>query len=331
MHISFSPRASRWLLAAALLICVAAFASAQSSFTLLTPTNNSLHASPPATITWTHGGADTYTVTLIHVSTNRAVGVPARFSNLTPISDADNLTCTTATCVFTPGVLSLDDGRYAWTVEGDFSGQIIEAANAPLFFTLIEDSDIELLVNGGFETAGSSAAVPANWNFTNADNDQRITFAAQAKTGVASVRFVGTANRVTALAQSIITNPRYVALGGLKAGDQLKVSGYVRTALPSAGVLRLVAVYIDPTDGLNANGRDIIDLPIPATGATTYSQIAGLLTLDGDVKNVRVLVRFTSPTGKLFVDDLSLVRVRDSAVTLTDGPLIPMPDAPAGQ
>lgn len=330
MHTSFPPRPFRWILATALLIISAALASAQGSFQLLTPTNNMLLASPPDAITWTYTGADTYTVTLIHVSTNRAVGVPASFANLTPAADADKLTCVNNTCTFAPGVLSLDDGRYAWTVEGDFDGQMIEAANAPLFFTLIEDSDIELLVNGGFETAGSSAALPANWTLTNADNDRRITFTAQAHTGAGSMRFIGTANRVTLLAQSVINNPRYVALGGLKAGDQIKVSGYVRTALASAGVVRVVAVYTDPTAGLNANGRDIIDLPIPATGANTYSQIAGLLTLDGDIKNLRVVLRFTSPTGKLFVDDMSLVRVRDSAVTLTDG-LLPMPAAPAGE
>ncbi len=307
----------RWLtlaLLSVLLMGVGIVASAQNSFTLISPSNNPLLPAPPSTIQWSHGGADTYTLTLIHISTNRAVGVPARFQNLTPIADSDALVCTTSVCTFTPvAPLSLDDGRYSWTVEGNFGGTMVEASNAPFFFRLIEDIDIELLVNGSFETPNSALPnIPNGWTLTKANKDGRLDAALQARTGTASMRFVGASGKITTLAQDVALNPRFIALGGLKAGERVKVSGYFRTPLTAAGDLRLAVVYHEPTAGASNNGRDLLIIPLTTTN-NLYQSFEGTLMLDGTVKTLRVIVRFTSPTGRLFVDDMSVVRVRNSA------------------
>jgi len=289
-------------------------AGAQMSFTLLSPSNNPLLPAPPSVIQWSHGGATTYTLTVIHLSTNRAVGVPARFQNLTPAADSDALTCTATVCSFSPAApLSLDDGRYSWTVQGDFGGTLIEASNAPFFFRLIEDIDIELLVNGGFEIPNSALpTIPNGWTLAKASKDGRFESTVQSRSGLASMRFIGVANKITTLAQDAALNPRFTALGGLKAGERVKVSGYFRTTLTTAGELRLLVLYHEPTAGAGSNGRDVVIVPITNT-ANVYQNFEGALTLDGTVKTIRAIVRFTGPTGRLFVDDMSLVRVRNSA------------------
>ncbi len=305
---------SFWMFCGLLLWGVGITANAQANFQLIAPRNNLLLAAPPSAIQWSHGGADTYTLTLIHVSTNRVVGVAARFQNLTPTADSDALTCSATVCTFTPSVpLSLDDGRYSWTVQGDFGGTLVEATNAPFFFRLIEDIDIELLVNGGFEVANSAFPnIPNGWTLTNAGKDRRLEAAANARSGIASMLFIGVAGKITTLAQDAALNPRFIALGGLQAGERLKVSGYFRTTLASAGELRLLVRYNEPTAGVNNNGRDVLIVPITNT-SNLYQLFEGTLTLDGTVKSARAIVRFTSPTGRLFVDDMSLVRVRNSA------------------
>lgn len=310
----FTHRLLVLLLFSLLLVSVGMTAGAQGSFTLLSPSNNPLLPAPPSAIQWSHGGADTYTLTVIHISTNRAVGVPARFQNLTPIADSDALVCTTTVCTFTPAApLSLDDGRYSWTVEGNFDGTVIEASNAPFFFRLIEDIDIELLVNGSFETPNSALPnIPNGWTLTRANKDGRLDAVLQARTGTASMRFVGASGKITVLAQDAALNPRFTALGGLKIGERVKVSGYFRTTLATAGDLRLAVIYNEPTAGASNNGRDVVIIPITNT-SDVYQNFEGTLTLDGSVKTIRAIVRFTSPTGRLFVDDMSLVRVRNSA------------------
>lgn len=297
-----------------LLMAVGLTAGAQTSFTLLSPSNNPLLPAPPSVIQWSHGNADTYTLTLIHISTNRAVGVPARFQNLTPVSGDDALTCSATVCTFTPAApLSLDDGRYAWTVTGDFGGTVIEASNAPFFFRLIEDIDIELLANGSFETPNSALPnIPNGWTLTKPNKDGRFDSAANARTGTASMRFLGATGKITTLAQDAALNPRFTALGGLKSGERVKVSGYFRTILATAGDLRVQVVYQEATAGVNNNGRDLLIVPITNTN-NLYQLFEGTLTLDGTVKTIRAVVRFTSPTGRLLADDVSLVRVRNNA------------------
>jgi len=307
-------RTTRLLVLVLLLWSVGITANAQTSFKLITPRNNPLLAAPPSVIQWSDGGADSYTLTLIHVSTNRAVGVAARFQDLTPTADSDALTCATDVCTFTPSApLSLDDGRYSWTVQGDFGGTLIEATNAPFFFRLIEDIDIELLVNTGFEVANSAFPnIPNGWTLAKPNKDRRLSSTPNARSGTASMFFVGATGKITTLAQDATLNPRFVALGGLQAGERLKVSGYFRTTLAAAGELRLLVRYNESTAGVNNNGRDLLIIPITDTN-DLYQLFEGTLTLDGTVKSARAIVRFTSPTGRLFVDDMSLVRVRNSA------------------
>ncbi|MBC8100536.1 MAG: hypothetical protein H7Y11_13925, partial [Armatimonadetes bacterium] len=136
------------------------------AFNLLTPADGSVFVanSQINAITWQASDALTYEFLLIQVSDNNTpvglvnragrVGVVLDLVDLTPDADTDPLNCAAEVCTLTvaPAINStLTDGTYNWTAFADNGFDITEAANASFGFK-INTGDINLLVNGGFET-----------------------------------------------------------------------------------------------------------------------------------------------------------------------------------
>ncbi|HEX2619444.1 MAG TPA: hypothetical protein VHL11_04830, partial [Phototrophicaceae bacterium] len=67
--------------------------------------------------------------------------------------------------------------------------------------------------------------------------------------------------------------------------------------------------YVDPTKGQYGDGIDRLRLEI-AAGTSGYIQLKSpAFTLDGDVRDMELEISFRSRTGKMFVDDVSLIRI----------------------
>jgi len=110
----------------------------------------------------------------------------------------------------------------------------------------------------------------------------------------------------------------------LTAGDTLTANVYVNTSQDNAGTLMVKVKYNEPTAGQNGNGKDKLNVPIVAT--TDYQAFTGTLNVAGSVKHVKFMIKFKKQSGKMFVDDASLIREGvEVSAAFSDTRTLPLP------
>jgi hypothetical protein len=146
------------------------------------------------------------------------------------------------------------------------------------------------------------------------------------------MQFKGSAGENSKLLQKVELNPAYLALGGLGAGDELQASILANTGLASNMTMVIKVRYSNPTAGANGNGRD--KLTVNIVGPTTqYQAFSGTLVVDDATTKVKFEVNFKSTSGKLRVDDASLLRLSTSSGRSSlgnSGDIIPLPPSSVG-
>jgi hypothetical protein len=288
-------------------------------FALLSPANNAVFTDPASitAITWGESvNAATYDFLLLKLSGNADpsaltsrldTGDILNLTGLTPAADVDPLTCATGTCTLTVDAATqaeLTDGTYAWTVFADNGFEPTEASNAAFLFK-VNTGDIELLVNGDFELAGESEGEASGWTIKNKSGDKRKVDGAQSNSGIAYFAFKGKPGENSKVTQKPSDNAAFTNVG-VVAGDVLTAQVFVNTEVATGGKLTVKIKYEDPTAGTNGNGKDKIVVNLTAT--TGYQAFSGTITADDTVTKLVYIVGFTSPSGKMLVDDASLVR-----------------------
>lgn len=305
-----------------------------ANFTLSFPENNAIvRSESELTLAWEHYGADTYHVAVIQVSGSTVVSTQANErlgvvvdSSFTAAWDDDELVCILGSCVWIGDLEILENGTYTWTVLGDSDlGEPTEAANGPYSF-IVNNSNFELLVNGGFEIDADSNKVPDGW--TRVGPGQQRCKANDPDTGDCAY-FVKKANAL--LAQKV-AKAKLNALS-IGAGDKLDLSARVKTKNLVADSAKLVIVvkYFEPDAGANENGKDRFEFVLPADTAGAYQDLAtDVVELAGTPKKIAVQIVGGSTKGNFLVDNVSLELVGLGGVTLpVTADLMPVPEAPA--
>lgn len=159
--------------------------------------------------------------------------------------------------------------------------------------------DAEMVRNSGFEAKSSgSSAILAPWTVKEGHRDvvscnrPRKTLA---RSGDCAFLFRGSLDKTAKLIQQIDLTHR-----SFLAGDTLNLSLYVSASNPTAsGKIRLRVVYGDGT-----TAKRLSHHIMPTTG---YQQVNFPYTLtSSSVVSIRIWVMNTSPSGKLYIDDVSL-------------------------
>ncbi|MBK8135368.1 MAG: ExeM/NucH family extracellular endonuclease [Chloroflexi bacterium] len=280
-------------------------------FTLTSPADGDILRDGTPMLEWTQAADDnTYQVLLVQLSGNSRLGIL-----IEAVVEADDV-CVAGVCSVDPTtyVPDLAVGTYSWTVEATGTS-VVEASNAPSVFTVVLDG-IELVSNGGFENAltGWTKVAPAKvkCGAFGAGSDCAL----QLKPG-GSVKQKDVMAAVLAHVDSA-------------AGDVLRISALIwspRSNLARAVIVKVV--YVTPTAGVNANGRDKIKLS-PAGVTTVYAEYAVQFELDDAIVSGSVKVSNSALSGKIVVDDVSVQLMPIGTVprsTETSGAL-PLPSVP---
>jgi subtilisin family serine protease len=303
---------------------------APGDFVLLTPPDGAIVTDPAdvTQVTWQESAdASSYTFYLFRTSNNpREIGEVLVVSGTAAPGD-DAIGCSGGTCFLPIGAAeqaALTDGSYSWTVKAD---GLTEASNAPFTFK-VNTGDIDLLVNGGFEGATVDTKVPDGWEIKNRSGEKRKvdevgTTDPRAYSGTAYFLFKGRDGENSKLQQ----NPLENEIGEnilLTSGDSLTANVYVNTSLNNPGKLLVKVKYEEPTAGANGDGKDKLNVPFTAT--TAYQAFGGTLELSGTVRNLKFIVAFDKQSGKMWVDEASLVRGgMEVRATFSDSSVVPLP------
>lgn len=298
---------------------------APGSFELVSPANNAIvtDAATVTQVTWTESvNATSYTFYLFRTSNNpRQIG-EVLVATGTAAADSDAIACAAGTCTLSVDAsvqALLTDGSYSWTVVAD---GLTEASNAPFSFK-VNTGDLELLVNGGFEIASTEPKTPDFWEIKNGSGEKRKVNKPEnpkAYNGEAYFLFKGKPGENSKLVQKPLDNTNVA----LTAGDTLTASVYVNTTQNNAGSLLVKVKYNEPTAGQNGNGKDKLSVPFVAT--TDYQAFSGTLDVAGSVKNVKFMIKFSKQSGKMLVDDASLVREGvEVSAAFSDTRTLPLP------
>jgi hypothetical protein len=295
------------------------------AFNLLTPPDGVIvrDTALVTAITWSASvNATTYQFVLFKLSDNTRLGVVLDLEGLTAASDADPLTCDAIVCTLAVDAsvqAALDNGQYAWTVFASNEFGEEEASNSPFFFTVNEDN-LELIENGGFEAKDAAGAPDLTpWVGKNLTGD-KIKCNKETKTfsfaGDCAFQFKGGAGENSKIQQNVNTT------GLVSEGDTLTFSGYVNTNIDAPGKVATVKIsYVEADAGAGANGKDKIDVTLSAaTGG--YVPFSNSLVLDGTISKVKVQLVNKAASGKLYFDEVSLLAVPAGNATATPEPTV---------
>jgi hypothetical protein len=291
------------------------------AFNLLSPDNGVVirDTADVTAITWElSNGAESYEFILLKTSDTVRLGEVLRVDVL-----AENCGATPGVCTLAVGAdvqSLLTDGQYSWTVEAENTEGVTEATNAPYTFT-VSTSGVELVINGGFESLGADTKpVIDPWVLKNGSGDkvkcnkpEKPKFFAY--TGECAWRFKGTPGDKAKLTQNI--DPSLVV-----AGDVLTLSAAITTNVDPGKVAFLKIDYVDPTAGLNNDGRDkaVIELTGPTLNQDYEVFSVDLAVLDTPTK-VKVMLKGKTESGKIYVDDVSVL----AQPTTGGGAVLPLP------
>jgi len=315
------------------------------NFDLLGPIDGMLLRNPAdfGGLTWRDNrDAETYALSVIQVSTNTRLGSVINASGLTWQSDADALTCDSATriCTYTLSTGEIDalvTGSYAWTaVAVSPGGGQREARNGAGKFG-VRTTDIELLRNGSFEEMlDTNPKRAANWSTAGSmTGDSRVCFPATgtAPEGLCVWKFTGSSTENAELYQEF---PDRI---GLVFGDQVVFSGFAETAGTTTGklTLKLTINYINPS-----TTPTVATITVANGTSGTYINLPDVLSsISGPVSSIRVSILNKVKAGKINLDNITLTLLADNgrvlqplpevAPVIRDGanPL-PLPESPDG-
>ncbi len=277
-------------------------------FTLLAPADGTLIRNLTTFgLVWRDNrDAAEYALTMIHISNNTRLGTVINQQNLTPAADSDGLTCDfeARTCTYIPtsGERSaMAKGRYTWTVFAESpGGQRTEASNGALRLR-VNTGDIELLANGGFEADANGDKIADGWTVAGVTKDKRrcnkptVTIT---PFGNCAFVFKGSAAENSTLTQ-IITDSGY----GMGVGDFIRLLGKAEaTGLPAGVQVKLTVKYVN-----NAFPKDKATISVPP-GSYLFTALPQIqLGIDGPVHKITVKVMNRATSGKVALDDFSLL------------------------
>ncbi|MBK9122884.1 MAG: ExeM/NucH family extracellular endonuclease [Chloroflexi bacterium] len=270
-------------------------------------------------LSWTEpDGSSVFRIVVTQISTNTRLG-----TFVDEIVEADDV-CAAGTCTY--NVTGSPAGLFSWTVVA-FGTSDVEASNAPGFYTVILDA-IELISNGGFELDTNDDGTPDGWTGKNLSGDKRKC-GAKGDGSDCALQFKGGVGPAGQFKQDLADAT--LILGT----DVLDISAAASVNRDNTGVFVTVKVkYANPTAGANADGKDKVKLALTGVAPVGYSTIAGTLTADDAVTSASVKVAYKLTSGKLFVDDVSVVLQPIAPRTrLSDGAaldILPVPAVPDG-
>ena len=293
--------------------------NAPSAFTLITPVADTviLTSEAAATFTWNEAADDnSYTLFVFKLSNSARVGVTLQVG-----VEADEV-CISGICSYTANPSDFQTGTYAWSVVADGIGSAdVEASNSGIVFA-VNNGEIELVINGGFETAGSTVKRPANWIGKRLTNDKR-TCTDKGNGSLCALSFTG-GIPANPLFKQVLDFTPYALVGG----EAISLSADIFSSKPTPGtVVVLTIIYVSPTDGVNGNGKDKFILAPVGSTPNVYATYAVSGVVDGAVKKSDVRVQYRQTGGKLRVDNVSVTLTGD---VTPRGAALPFPSAPEG-
>jgi hypothetical protein len=249
------------------------------------------------------------------------------------LSASTEFSTSAASLVFTPDnwqspqtviVTAVDDTDFEGTevvtlhhtaTSGDPKYHNFVAQNLSVTIVDNDTASVELLQNGEFETTDATKpSLPAQWSGKQLSKDKLKCNTADktfAYEGNCAFLFKGAEGENASLQQKPVFE------GQVFEGDTLSLSLYIRTKLASAGKVASVKVtYIDPTTG--GDGKDKLEIKLNA--ATTngeYQQYLDTLTLADEVMSIKVMLRNKNTSGKILIDNISLLVSAGDTVRLT--------------
>jgi hypothetical protein len=156
---------------------------------------------------------------------------------------------------------------------------------------------VELILNGGFEYDADGDGTPDAWSSSKAKarkcGDVGVT-------DDCAILLKGKPGIKPKLVQTILNGETLLVSDQLTFAAQAKGKG-----VPDGEKLQLKVKYIDPTAGTDSNGKDVITLLLP-TGDYAYTALEGNVTVQSEVKKVKVLLKYGAASGKVTIDDVSL-------------------------
>ncbi|HEX2623445.1 MAG TPA: S8 family serine peptidase [Phototrophicaceae bacterium] len=163
----------------------------------------------------------------------------------------------------------------------------------PTFTPTATPTDVpgtELLANGGFETDLDG------WTAKNLTKDKVVTDKPEkivAHSGTKAFRFKGGVGENSKLQQKISGD------GG--DADDVYFTAWVKTGIDGVGTIAIAKiVYADDT-------REKLELTLDAA-SPDYQVLSDTTTLTGAVTKIKVQIKFKGTSGKLFIDDVSLIQ-----------------------
>ena len=289
------------------------------NFALVSPANGIMMRSGLDSVAMQWGmseNAESYTLYVLKVSDNSRIGQVIE-------QTIDTNACDATGCTVAADLSSFGDGMYSWTVVANNTKGKVEASNGS-FMLRVQTGSVELLENGSFETQAAASNAPADWGLSNASKDKlkcnKIledgTVKIKAYEGNCAFMFKGSVGERSKLKQ--VQNVGDMNIG---PADTLTFSGAFKGNKESVnGVIKVQVRY---TDLSIPNSKQNVRFDL-TTGYEAFTPL--IFTPEGDVSKVKVVIKHTSPTGKVFVDGLSLILNESAVLTPIDDGLLPPPE-----
>jgi hypothetical protein len=184
--------------------------------------------------------------------------------------------------------------------------------------------DSELLINGNFDDNDDPPIkLPDDWNGLGqlkgdkVRTDGAVVNSHSAPNTFQFKGFKGEKNSKIAQSVDLLSVT-------IEAGDKLTLSAYVdqRSAKVNVVIGQLVVKYNDATP------NDKVKLRMPAVKTPGYVLVStdAITITNTDIKKISVQLLYKAPTGKFYIDDVSLTL--SEPIVLLNGVLLPLPAAP---
>lgn len=207
-------------------------------------------------------------------------------------------------------------------LNGDFESDPSATADATTDICGVQS---ELLVNGNFDDNDAAPAkIPDDWNASGPLKGDKVRVDGASTTSHSApntFQFMGyTGEKNSKIAQSV-----NLLVHGFDVGDTLILSAFVdqRTGKPNALIGQVVIMYNDDTPNTK------VKLKLPAVKTVGYVKLEAnpIILSNADIKKVSVQLLYNAPTGKFYIDDVSLM-LTEPIVLGASGGLVPLPAAP---
>lgn len=183
----------------------------------------------------------------------------------------------------------------------------------------------ELLVNGNFDDNDEAPAkLPDGWNGSGQLKGDKVRVDGASTTSHSApntfqfMGYAGEKNSKIAQAVSLLEH-------SFEVGDELSLSAYVdqRTGNPNALIGQVVIMYNDDTP----NTKVTLKLPAVKTAGYVKLEANPIVISNTDIKKISVQLLYKAPTGKFYIDDVSLT-LTEPIVLGASGGIVPLPAAP---